>query len=153
MNSNQIELRKIKESFFEEHPNLIEAIYDKDRGYGYISCYIEGNNFAIPLRSHIKHDYCFKTSTPPGSEGSKGLDYTKALVVDSKFLDGTFAIDNNQYQRILRNQRKIINDFSEYVHNYKKFKRDEEVSEYYSKAYRYTTLVNYHSILGIWYSL
>ena len=84
----------------------------KDRGYGYLTLLIEGYHFAIPLRSSIKHSYCFRVNTSPLSEGVKGLDYTKALIVDSVYLDKTFVIDNAEYQRIFRNQSRIINDCS-----------------------------------------
>jgi len=145
----QITLQKIKKSFFEDNPNLLEIIDDKTRGYGYIHCLLDGHNFAIPLRSSIKHNYRFAISTPHDAQGVKGLDYTKAIIVPTNYLNGTFVIDNSEYRRIYRNQKIIIQEFTDYVANYKKYLRGEELPEEYKNAYRYTTLINYHNELGL----
>lgn len=145
----QIEIKKIKKSFFTDNSYLVETIDDKDRGYGYVSCLIDGYHFAIPLRSSIKHNHCFRISTPPDSKGSKGLDYTKALIIDPKYLGDPFVIDNREYQKIFRNQTQIVNEFIEYVDNYKKYKNNEQLADEYIGAYIFTTLINYHAELDI----
>ena len=148
INQNQIELRKIKPSFFSDNLHLVEILDDKSRGYGYIHCLVDEHNFAIPLRSSIKHNHRFPISTPHDSNGVKGLDYTKAIIVPENYLNGVFVIDNSEYRRIYRDRKKIINEFKDYVDNYKKFLRGEEISDEYKDAYRYTTLINYHEQLS-----
>lgn len=146
---NQIVIKKIKDEFFSDNPGLLEIMDDKDRGYGYIQCLIDGYNFAIPLRSSIRHNHCFVTSTPHDGVGVKGLDYTKAIIVPPSYLAGTFVIDNREYRRIFRNQNNIINTFNDYINNYKMYAKGYEIPDEYGHAYQYTTLINYHSELNI----
>lgn len=66
----------------------------------------------------------------------------------TNYLNGTFVIDNAEYRRIYRNQTVIVNEFKDYVNNYKIFLKGESIPEEYKKAYHYTTLINYHSELS-----
>lgn len=152
MANNKIELRKIKDSFFEDNKCLLEIMRKEDkkvRGYGYINCLVDGYNFAIPLRSAISHKHGFPVSTPQKGLGFKGLDYTKAIIIDPKYLSSTFTIPNHQFSRIYRNQNIIIQEFSEYISVYKDFFLNGTLPEEYSGAYRFTTLINYHNELGL----
>lgn len=148
----RIQLVKIKDIFFTQHRDLLEIMDKEDnkvRGYGYISCLVEGHNFAIPLRSSIRHKHGFMTSTPPNKKGFKGLDYTKAIIVDPIYLCDTFVISNNQFGRIHRNRENILVEFTEYINVYKTFILKGYLPEEYSDAYVFTTLINYHDELGL----
>lgn len=77
------------------------------------------------------------------------MDYTKALIVDPKYLGDPFVIDNREYQKIFRNHTQIVNEFIQYVDNYKKYKNNEQLADEYIGAYIFTTLINYHAELDI----
>lgn len=152
----KIELRKIKDEFYRDKSSLKEILHkepNKERGYGYIYVPIKGYNFAIPLRSHITHDNGFVLTTPPNSRGYGGLDYSKAIIVSADYLGDVFVIDNKQFGKIYRNSKTIITEFTQYVENYIAYRTNDQLDstlkDAYSRAYRYSTMKNYHEELGI----
>ncbi|MFD8425958.1 hypothetical protein [Streptomyces sp. NPDC059668] len=59
----KIKLHQLTQDFYDEHSHLTEIadknsngnLEDKGRGYGVLMIEIKGYQFAIPLRSKIKH--------------------------------------------------------------------------------------------------
>ncbi|MBR8733418.1 hypothetical protein IX329_000992 [Fusobacterium necrophorum] len=75
-----------KEEFFEKYKDCEEMEKKPNRPYActtLVNCM--GVTFAVPLRSHIRHEYAVFTD----KEKTKGLDLTKAVVVNdvAKYID------------------------------------------------------------------
>ncbi len=111
---------------------------------------IESNTFAVPFRTNVSHDNCykFKNSTRPTNTVT-GLDYTKAVIVNDDIYIGAAArINDKEYTELNSNYSFIIKQFSKYVSDYIKFINGER-KYYASKKYQYTTLKYFHKELGI----
>jgi protein AbiQ len=65
-------------SFYTNHASLIEAEQKVERPYTVTIVKVRGCDFAIPLRSHIKHPHALFTDR----QKTKGLDLSKAVIID-----------------------------------------------------------------------
>jgi len=130
----KIEIRKLTPECIKRVEDLAEVMKAEEgqvRGYGYIGIKVEEYFFAIPLRSHMNHEHGFRFI------GNKGLDYTKAIIINPETdLAGHFSIDNNEFSIIYKNRFQIYKEFEIYVSGYIKMKKG---------AYTRTTLQNYHN--------
>lgn len=79
---------------------------------------------------------------------STGLDFTKAVLVDASLLGDPAIIDNKEYLELSKKHFFIRKQFIKYFENYKRYLINE-LNEYQSKAYVYSTLKYYHKELGI----
>ena len=131
---------KLKADFYNQN-QLIEAL-DKNRGYGLVTIQLGNIQFGIPLRSNLNHKHGYRTT------GTKGLDYSKAVIIDIQYSDGPFQIPSEERKVINENEHKIKKQFDKYVSNYIRLVRKGH-TEALSKEYRFSTLINYHSELGI----
>lgn len=126
-------------------------IENKDcRPYMVMLVKIENNIFAIPFRTNVKHNNCykFKNSTRP-TDTVTGLDYTKAVIVnDSTYIGAEARINDREYTELNDRYGFILNQFRSYVKGYIDFINGEK-SYYNIKRYRYTTLQYFHKELGI----
>lgn len=155
--NNKLPLKKLTEDFYIDNPNLLEALDGgwsesaKVRGYGIVVISINSLVFGIPLRSHIKHKQAFFTDITQGSEceARRGLDFTKALLLsDEKYLDNSsFKVPVQQFDRIQDNHDHIVEKFTKYVQKY--IRAVQKSDRFVLNLYRYSTLKNYHSDLGL----
>lgn len=148
-----IRVTKLKASFFQENIDLVEALHtgsegdiaaEKTRGYGVLIVRMEnGMVFGIPLRSHISHHMAFIT------KGTKGLDYTKAVLIrnEEHISREEFHIPQDEYVRIAERQVYIREKFEKYIKKYVRAARagDQNIL----REYRFSTLQNYHIDLRI----
>jgi protein AbiQ len=144
-----IHLSKLEDVFFEENSDLIEALHtgsggdmaaEKTRGYGVVTVRIEnGMLFGIPLRSHITHRSAFIT------KGTKGLDYTKALLIkdENHVSRQTFEIPKDEFLRIAERELFIREKFEKFVKKYIRAARSGDAN--ILREYRFSTLQNYHA--------
>ena len=147
-----MEIKKLEELFYTENTHLVEVL-DKDkhgnwtqaktRGYGIAICEHRGLRFGIPLRSNINHSFCHKTN------GSKGLDFTKAVLLtkDSYISKNPFIIPSLEHKEILDKSHHISKMFSKYVEVY--VKGHQKADANILRVYKFSTLQNYHAELGI----
>jgi len=135
-----VQIIKLKEAFY-SRTNLKE-ILDKNRGYGLVTVTINNIQFGIPLRSNLSHSDGFKT------KDGKGLDFSKAIIVDANDIDGIFHIPGDEYAHIAKHAHHIEQVFNRYVQRYVNLVKSGATSTI-NRAYRFTTLVNYHSELGL----
>lgn len=148
-----IKLVKLDDEFFEENSNLIEALHkgtggdtaaEKTRGYGVVTVRIEnGLVFGIPLRSHITHRNAFITA------GTKGLDYTKAVLIKDKrhVSQDAFHIPQDEFVKIADRELHIRDRFEKFIKKYVKAANSGDAN--ILREYRFSTLQNYHTELGI----
>jgi protein AbiQ len=154
-----MELKKLTQSFYDNNSHLQQAldnengawIEGKTRGYGIVVVSIKNFNFAIPLRSNIKHSAAYLThrSSRPEIKGG-GLDYSKALLINdpSWISDQSFKIDKAQLSKLRNKEFHITQKFLKYVEKYfhAVIRNDHRVLS--SDEYRFSTLVNYHEYFG-----
>lgn len=147
-----MKLAKLSNDFFNKNNHLVEVLdknaqgqwdNEKTRGYGVVLVSVAGGlTFGIPLRSHIRHKACYKTT------GEAGLDYSKAvLITDPAHVAGPFKIPSDEYVKIADREAFITDRFEKYVERYILGVRrgDRNIL----KGYRFTTLQNYHAELQI----
>lgn len=149
-NQSYIQLRSLTDQFYNDNQGLEEALdgsnRGKVRGYGIVVIDIKGLTFGIPLRSHLNHKFGFVSER--SDEGNKGLDYTKALLIQKdEYIARAYKIPTLEFTHLNDNKEKIQNDFIKFVERYVEAikKGDQNVL----RNYRYSTLKNYHKELGI----
>ena len=60
---------------------------------------IDGYTFAIPFRTNVRHNYCYKfKKTGRETATNTALDFTKAvIIIDLKYIGVTATIDHDEY--------------------------------------------------------
>ncbi len=106
----------LSQSFYDKYGHCSEILKKTNRPYLCLTIKLDFKTYAIPLRHHISHPYCFITY------GSCGLDYSKAIpVIDEDFiLDKPAVIDSKEWNIIKANETKIIRTFKKYLRKYSK---------------------------------
>ena len=111
---------------------------------------IEDNTFALPLRTNIKHNSCYKfqySSRP--TDSITGIDFSKAVIVnEEKYIGEVAEIDNKEYVELNDRIAFIISKFRTYIKGYYSYAAGKS-NEYQAKRYKYTTLKYFHKELGI----
>lgn len=149
---NEYKLNYLSADFYEKYNNTeYPEIENKEsRPYMVILIQIDNNTFAVPFRTNVKHNNCykFKRSTRP-TDSITGLDYTKAVVVnDSAYIGSSARINDKEYNELDANFHIIIKQFKEYVKGYIKFASGRK-APYNMQKYKYTTLQYFHNELNI----
>lgn len=108
------------------------------------------NTFAIPFRTNITHNVCYKfNESGRDTKYKTGIDYSKAVIVnDNTFIGEKANIDDKEYLELKKNFYKIRKKFLRYVDDYISLMHKEKkyVNE---KNYKYSTLKYFHKELGI----
>ncbi len=155
-----MQLKKLDYSYYRDNTAIVNALdnYDgkwqagKIRGYGIVIVSINNLKFAIPLRSNIKHNASYITKKKSHSNPhNKGLDYSKTLLIeDNRYItDATFVIPDEEHKKLKNKSYFITARLTKYIDKYIKAVSRKDNNILGSKEYRYTTLINYHSQLGI----
>lgn len=123
----------------------------QNRPYSMITIDIGSFMYAVPLRSNIKHNYCYKTIEENSEK--KGLDFSKALIVDVSDIGEDTLINETEYEILKENYDHIRTQFSQYVKKYiylmKKKTCGGALNRGEELTIRYSTLQNYHNELGL----
>ena len=159
-----MELKKLDSSFYQNNPVVLEALdFDaennswlvdgKVRGHGIVQIQLHSLTFAIPVRSHIRHDDCYVIERDKGRNDIRGmgLDYSKAiLITDPAYVSADIFLLKNKKaaKNHLSKEAHITKQFSKYVERYVKAvsKNDKNILR---RDYRFSTLINYHNELGL----
>ena len=141
--NKQLELRKLSSKFYKDYPsNLFPEIENKHgRPYIVLLVLINDLKFAIPLRTNIRHSYCYKFRTSDRkTESNTGIDYSKAVVIsDDKYLGEETNINDKEYLELQQKFFFVIKQFKKYVSDYVAFKQQKS-NVYIAKKFRYSTL-------------
>ena len=131
-----------------DYPEIEEK---SNRPYMVVLIKIESNTFAIPFRTNVTHNNCYKFKNSTRSTKTiTGLDYSKAVVVnDRKYIGDAARINDKEYIELNDNYHFIIKQFGKYVSDYIKY-ANGNIGYYSSKKYKYCTLKYFHKELGIW---
>lgn len=135
-------------SFFNTYKNCPEIEQKQGRPYYVLLIEWCGYDFAIPLRSHIKHKFSFIAD---GMEA--GLDFTKAVVIrDKKFISPVpVQIRQHEFNFLKQHERVIKKRFDSYLKMYiKKIRRRLlNPSLPLDKECLYSALQYFHTELGL----
>lgn len=144
MNKNlNYKLNYLSEEFFNKYNSTEypEIENKNNRPYMVILVNIENNVFAIPFRTNIRHNNCYKfKKSSRTTDTVTGLDYTKAVIVnDGKYIGETARIDDKEYVELNKNYPFIIKQFKKFVMDYIEFMNGKK-SYYAEKKFQFTTL-------------
>lgn len=140
----QYSLNYLTDAFYTKYDliNFPEIENKKSRPYMVMLVKIEDNQFALPLRTNIKHKFCyqFKKSGRP-THSRTGIDFSKAIVInDIAYIGNSAQIDNKEYIELERNYFFIIHKFQNYIRGYKEYLNNPD-DFYKAQAYKFTTLI------------
>ncbi len=153
MNSKKTyQLNYLSAEFYKTYnSNDYSEIENKEnRPYMVVLIKIERNTFAVPFRTNVSHNNCykFKKSTRPTSTVT-GLDYTKAVIVnDKKYIGEAARINDMEYTELSENAAFIIKQFKKFVTDYIAYANGKK-NYYAEKKFKFTTLKYFHDELGI----
>jgi protein AbiQ len=116
-----MEFHRLSTAFYTQFGQCEEILTKEDRPYYVLLLEVGNLTYAIPLRSHITHPYCFIADNSSGQ--NKGLDYSKSVVIIDyeKYVDPA-PVTIRQYEYNVYKQREYLirKQFSSYVSLYKK---------------------------------
>lgn len=145
-------LNKLSLDFYNSYPTLQypEIEYKPSRPYIVMVVKIGDNRFALPLRTNIRHNYCYKfKNTGRDTNSSAGIDFTKAVIVnEERFIGEATNIDNKEYVELMNKYFFIIKKFEQYLDGYIQY-RNEGGNEYVARRYKFTTLKYFDKELGL----
>lgn len=148
--ANIVELRKLSKEFYKAYPHNEFPEMEAKLGRPYVVLLVEIDNlkFAIPLRTNIRHSYCYKFKTSDReTKSSTGIDFSKAVVISKEnYLGKETDINDKEYLELQEKAFFIINKFKKYVFDYISFKKHGG-NEYIAKRYTFSTLKYFDDIL------
>ena len=146
-----MKFHRLSTDFYEQFGLCEEILTKEDRPYYVLLLDLDSLTYAIPLRSHITHYYCFIADKSDGL--NSGLDYSKAVVItSSKQIDPEpITIRHNEYAIYKKQEFLIKKQFSSYVARYKKevLRRIKKPELPVSALCRYSSLKYFHKELGV----
>ena len=116
-----MEFHRLSAAFYAQFGQFGEILTKEDRPYYVLLLELDGLTYAIPLRSHITHHYCFIADNYAGQKS--GLDYSKAVIItDSiRYIDPSpVTIRQHEYNVFKQREYLIRKQFASYVAAYKK---------------------------------
>ena len=145
-----VELRKLSKEFYKAYPHNEFPEMEAKLGRPYVVLLVEINNvkFAIPLRTNIRHSYCYKFKTSDReTKSSTGIDFSKAVVISKdSYLGEETDINDKEYLELQEKAFFIINKFKKYVFDYISFKKNGG-NEYITRRYKYSALKYFDEFL------
>lgn len=145
-----VELRKLSKEFYKAYPHNEFPEMEAKLGRPYVVLLVEINNvkFAIPLRTNIRHSFCYKFKTSDReTKSSTGIDFSKAVVISKdSYLGEKTDINDKEYLELQEKAFFIIKKFKKYVTDYISYKKNGG-NEYIAKRYLFSTLKYFDAIL------
>jgi len=147
-----MEFHRLSAAFYAQFSRCEEILTKEERPYYVLLLELDGLTYAIPLRSHITHPYCFVADSSTGQKS--GLDYSKAVVItdSAQYVDpAPVTIRRHEYNFLKQREYLIKKQFSSYVASYKKEIRRHQKNPALpvSALCRYASLKYFHRELGL----
>ena len=111
-----MEFHRLSAVFYAEFSQYKEILTKEDRPYYVLLLELDGLTYAIPLRSHITHPYCFIADNSAGQ--NSGLDFSKAVVISdlTQYIDpAPVTIRQHEYNILKQREYLIKKQFSSYA--------------------------------------
>ena len=147
---SQPSFAKMDFKFYKAYPHSKYPEIEAKENRPYVVLLVEINKiqFAIPLRTNIRHSYCYKFKTSDRETDSiTGVDYSKAVVISKdSYLGETTDINDKEYLELQQKTFFIINKFKKYVNGYINYKKHGG-NEFVAKRYSFSTLMYFDDIL------
>ena len=147
----KMEFHRLSAAFYAQFSQCEEILTKEERPYYVLILELDGLTYAIPLRSHITHPYCFAADSPNGEKN--GLDYSKAVIItEVQYIDlEPVTIRQHEYNFLKQREYLIKKQFSSYVVSYKKEvrRRQKNPALPVSALCRYASLKYFHKELGL----
>lgn len=144
------ELRELSQHFYEDFPRgrYPEVEAKPSRPCAVLLIRISGILFGIPLRTNIRHRYCYRFRTSDRkTDSSTGLDFTKAVVLlEQRYLGQETTINKKEFIELQDKAYFIVKQFKKYVDDYIEYKKNDG-NDYVSRRYRYSTLHYFDDVL------
>ncbi len=145
-------LNKLSMDFYTDYNSVKypEIEFKPSRPYVVMVVEIDGNRFALPLRTNIRHNFCYKfKNTGRDTDSSTGIDFSKAVVVnDQKYIGEPTTIDNKEYVELMNKFYFVIKKFRQYLEGYINYRKNGG-NEYVARRYQFTTLKYFDKELGL----
>lgn len=152
MANSNFTLSKLSVDFYKFYdPATYPEIENKaQRPYMVLVVKIDGNTFALPFRTNIHHNNCYKfKKSGRKTTSTTGIDFTKAVILNKPDYIGLPAtIDNDEYLELSKKYFFIIGKFKAYLRGYINFITNGG-DQFAAKKYKYCTLKYFHKELGI----
>jgi len=147
-----MEFHRLSAAFYIQYGHCEEILTKEERPYYVLLLELDELTYAIPLRSHISHKYCYIVTK--FNDQNSGLDYSKSIVITdlAKFIDpASVTIRQNEFNILKKHEYPIMKQFSSYVQSYKKeiIRRQKNPELPVSSLCRYSTLKYFHNELGL----
>lgn len=152
MANKNFEIHLLKHSFFQKYPHYdFEEILEKEyRPYFVFKDLINDCTFAVPFRTNISHNNLYEVkSSKRKSDGKVGLDFSKAVVVNSEDIGRFAGIENWEYREIEHSFAYIFLKFNRYVNAYKAYAMSEDDNSRTERKFRYSSLRYFNDELGL----
>jgi len=143
---------RLSKAFYTQYKNCEEILAKNERPYYVLLLEIDNLTYAIPLRSHITHQYCYIADSSKNQRS--GLDYSKSIVITDtdKYIDPSpVTIRQHEFNVLKKKEYLIKKQFSSYVKLYKKEiqRRQNNKALPVSSLCRYSTLKYFHKELKL----
>jgi len=140
----------LNRNFYDEHKNYKELAKKENRPYILLIICYNDIDFGIPFRSNISHKYSYI----PVINTKSGLDFTKAVIVDEKYIDRERKpiIRKEEFILVKKKEFLIRKKFVKYIEDYKKAYSKIESRNFHLRnenLCKFSTLQNYHKELGL----
>lgn len=136
----------LTQEFYDDYKDCCEIEYKVDRPHIRVVLKIEGIEFAIPMRSNIRHSYAYILD----KINKCGIDYTKAVVIsDPKRYINTLKypyVRKNEFENLKGKEKFIEDGMLRYLKTYRKALL-YPTSKYYQNILRYSTLQYFHNYI------
>jgi len=147
-----MEFHRLSAVFYAQFGRYEEILTKEERPYYVLLLKLDNLTYAIPLRSHITHPYCFIADNSTGQ--NSGLDYSKAVVItdSAKYIDpAPVTIRQHEYNVLKQREHLIKKQFSSYAASYRKeiLRRQKNPALPISMLCRYASLKHFHKELGL----
>ena len=129
-----------------------EMEYKQGRPYVVMLVDIDNNKFALPLRSNIRHNFCYKFKCSSRvTFSATGIDFTKAVVVnDSSMIGLPATMDKGEYIELSKKFYFIRQQFKRYLAGYIAYRKSNgNANEHTRKRYIHCTLQYFDNELGL----
>ena len=99
-------IRQLSKEFYQKYDgnSYSEIERKKDRPYMVMLIRIDRNIFAIPFRTNIKHNACYRfRNSGRKTQNITGLDFSKAVIINnSKYIGKKEFVDRKEFVEIKR---------------------------------------------------